>query len=593
MKNTKNKIKFELRIKKIRIIEDVRLIGGENYRSEPQTLSNRGTTRKADLYPVKIRKSSRMRLKTFFVTGLTVIISVAIIFTAARAGNLAPSSAPGSTMNSLADIAGAGFAAATHSLKAIYDKINGLAADIWNKPASDLTSTGSVGKLVKDNLDAAISSRSTLTQAQIISDNSPFQGANIGSILANTQDNLNYASSAANSLTGVYDAAGIASNAAGNVMQQLKFIRQNLGGYAFGSSSAGDVLTAAGGTYNAVNLIATNVRSGVTFGVSQTGTYGGGSWTYGSSDAAKVLTTADAAGTYNASNLSVGAVKSGTTFGVSLTGAYPSATYPLSGAGVTADLAASAGNISSANGAVEWWQSDGARQTATLDFPTLSNVCSSDTSNNSAGTLTVTAAYIGVGNTWCGTAGTLLANLFNGTSGAFTGGSQANGGADDYNNAGAAPADRYSKGWTQCAAGNNYCGTGLASADAKDDSAGLIWSLPCNGAGCASFSDASPLVYSWDSSAANNSAKTASQLCSAGSHTESGWSLPHQKQLMQAYIDGSYGNLEASGAYRIYWSATTISNSTTSAWDTSLSSGYTGSNLKTDSIYVRCVRPAN
>ena len=389
-----------------------------------------------------------------------------------------------------------------------------------------------------------------------------------------------------NRIAGSDDTSGTTADGSGDVIERLQFIQQNLGGYTYGSSNAGEVLTIAGGTYNATLLTAANVRSGVTFGVSSTGTYGGSGWTYGSDDASKVLTSADAAGTYNASNLSVGVVKSGTTFGVSLTGDYPSVTYTLPSADATADLAASGGNISSSNGSVEWWQSDGARQTATLDFPTLSNLCDTDTSNNSAGTLSVTAAYLGVGNTWCGTAGTLLANLFNGslTAGGFDGGSQANGGVDDYNNNGTRPSDTYSKGWTACNSGNSYCGTSDSGADAKDDSTGLIWSMPCNGSGCASFSDASPITYSWDNSAANNNSRTASQLCS----DHAGWSLPHQKQLMQAYIDGSWGNLE--GVDRGYWSATTRSDVTTYAWHTYLSYGYTYSNAKTTSYYVRCVR---
>jgi len=187
---------------------------------------------------------------------------------------------------------------------------------------------------------------------------------------------------------------------------------------------------------------------------------------------------------------------------------------------------------------------------------------------------------------WC--TPTTTTTIFNGTSGAFTGGSQANGGADDYNNAGSPPSDRYTGTWTACAAGNSYCGTGDAGADAKDDSTSLIWSLPCNGSGCSSFSDSLPLTYTWDSSGANNNSRTASQLCS----DHSGWSLPHQKQLMQAYIDGSYGNLEASGANRSYWSASTVSVSTTDAWYTNLSIGLTISTAKTNANYVRCVRSA-
>lgn len=293
-------------------------------------------------------------------------------------------------------------------------------------------------------------------------------------------------------------------------------------------------------------------------------------------------------GTYNATNLSATSVRSGIAFGVGLTGAFPSASSTLDGADATTDLAASSSTISSSNGSVEWWSSSGTRYTATLDFPTLSNLCNTDTSNSATGTLAVTSTALGVGNTVCGTAGTLLANLFNGTHSSFTGGSQANGGGDDYNG-GAAPAgNRYASSWTVCNSGNNYCGTGDSGADAKDDAAGLIWSLPCNGSGCATFSDSSPIQYSWDNSHANNNGRTASQLCS----DHSGWSLPHQKQLMQAYINGAYGNVEASGTTRYYWMSTTASGVPTDAWMGYLSTGYMFYYLKDGTTHVRCVRPA-
>jgi len=57
---------------------------------------------------------------------------------------------------------------------------------------------------------------------------------------------------------------------------------------------------------------------------------------------------------------------------------------------------------------------------------------------------------------------------------------------------------------------------------------------------------------------------------------------------MQAYIDGSWGNLE--GVARDYWSATARSVNTTDAWSTYLSSGSTNGHAKTSSNYVRCVR---
>jgi len=210
-------------------------------------------------------------------------------------------------------------------------------------------------------------------------------------------------------------------------------------------------------------------------------------------------------------------------------------------------------------------------------------------------------------------AGTALKNLWNGTNtpSTFPGGSQALGGVDDYNanNAAGRPADSYptSTVWTQCNSGNNWCGTDIdddendneAGADAKDNSTGLIWSLPCNGDGCASFSNSAPGAYSWDNSATpgspsgatGNNSKTASELCS----NQTGWSLPHQKQLMQAYIDGSWDkNLGTGleGVNRSYWSATTSSATTTLAWYTFLSFGTTYTNSKTSAYYVRCVRPA-
>ena len=179
---------------------------------------------------------------------------------------------------------------------------------------------------------------------------------------------------------------------------------------------------------------------------------------------------------------------------------------------------------------------------------------------------------------------------------------------DDYNanNAAGRPATSYPTftAWTQCISGNNWCQTDTdndgnnneAGADAQDNSTGLIWSLPCNGNGCTSFSDSAPGAYSWDNSATpgspagatGNNGNTASALCS-----NAGWSLPHQKQLMQAYIDGSWDkNLGTGleGVLRSYWSATTYSTNTTNAWLTTLSYGLTSLNTKTTPYGVRCVR---
>ncbi len=67
-----------------------------------------------------------MRQKILFKEILSIILSVSIcvgIFLYARSGSLTPPGAPASTMFSLSDIAGSGFASTTHSLKAISDNM--------------------------------------------------------------------------------------------------------------------------------------------------------------------------------------------------------------------------------------------------------------------------------------------------------------------------------------------------------------------------------------------------------------------------------------------------------------------------------------
>jgi hypothetical protein len=105
--------------------------------------------------------------------------------------------------------------------------------------------------------------------------------------------------------------------------------------------------------------------------------------------------------------------------------------------------------------------------------------------------------------------------------------------------------------------------------------------------------------HTWFS--ANNCNETTGSACTkklssktgCEADINAGWSLPTQKQLMQAYIDGSYGNMEpALGSGRYYWSSTTNSSTTTGAWNTYLSSGYTSTNTKTIAYSVRCVRSA-
>ncbi len=85
---------------------------------------------------------------------------------------------------------------------------------------------------------------------------------------------------------------------------------------------------------------------------------------------------------------------------------------------------------------------------------------------------------------------------------------------------------------------------------------------------------------------AANSDVTAKNLC-ANMNGGGVWRLPTQKELMQAYIDGSYFNLTQVSNY--FWSATEYSSA--SAWYVSLYTGNTSFITKSTSNYqVRCVR---
>ena len=72
-----------------------------------------------------------------------------------------------------------------------------------------------------------------------------------------------------------------------------------------------------------------------------------------------------------------------------------------------------------------------------------------------------------------------------------------------------------------------------------------------------------------------------------GGHND--WYLPTQKQLMQAYIDGSNYNLPTTG--NLFWSSTENYPNPASAWSVLLDFGTTASTTKVTLTYVRCARP--
>lgn len=146
------------------------------------------------------------------------------------------------------------------------------------------------------------------------------------------------------------------------------------------------------------------------------------------------------------------------------------------------------------------------------------------------------------------------------------------------------PADNCSKTWET--------DTTVPGAEKKDPVTGLIWSnlLYRNGT-TIEFSTSHNTSFSWGATHANNIGitapvagdRTAIELCADQGN---GWRLPTQKELQQAYIDGSNFNL-SQPSYS-FWSATEYSS--TYAWYVNLSSGPTNNFNKTYGYQVRCVR---
>ena len=183
--------------------------------------------------------------------------------------------------------------------------------------------------------------------------------------------------------------------------------------------------------------------------------------------------------------------------------------------------------------------------------------------------------------------------------------SKEKGGVDDYNDGGSMPSDTFSENFTQCTSANNYCGTGDSTACAggvcyQDNRTNLVWSDYIDDAGdytkdwfwannCAQPGSAeNPGTCEADGNEACQCVKLTSSKTGCEALGDGNWRLPHQKELMQAYIDGSWGNLPHAGFH--FWSATTHSYNTHYAWRVYLFYGSTSFSTKTNTYYSRCVR---
>lgn len=140
----------------------------------------------------------------------------------------------------------------------------------------------------------------------------------------------------------------------------------------------------------------------------------------------------------------------------------------------------------------------------------------------------------------------------------------------------------------------NYAETGgdldLYSGTVKKDTrTGLQWS-DISAVGASASSTSNVFTLSADGSRPTGGVAVgfcdALNIASFGGHSD--WYLPTQKQLMQAYIDGSANNLPNPDNF--FWSSTEFYTNTANAWNVFLNNGTTYNNTKVTAFSVRCVR---
>lgn len=125
----------------------------------------------------------------------------------------------------------------------------------------------------------------------------------------------------------------------------------------------------------------------------------------------------------------------------------------------------------------------------------------------------------------------------------------------------------------------------------RDPVTGLVWSqyLDSNTTGVLTFTKTYSQAISFsylDNPSFGN--RTAAQMCAEVAAGGGIWRLPTQKELMQAYIDGSYYNLLTTNANNGISSSTLASSS--ARYTMRLDTGDVGVSHVNNSAYMRCVR---
>jgi len=556
-------------------------------------------------------KKPKLWLKNFIQGSLVVLISVFIIFTVVQAGTITPpSGTPGAQF---------------YTLSEIYTRLTTNATStVGGHSFTFADSLAGTGRTLTEIYNAI----PTIDPTKLL-DTATYLGVT-GSITTQTlsADSVNVPAG--------YYGAGNALNvvdvdlAAGNIKKDIAIF--GITGTLYGDTDPTKVLTVASatGTYNADNLIAENVKKDITFGVADTGTlapdgtatdtdcldtktfYSGDSWTQKIGSIATQTLSADS-DTVNA-------------------GYYAATTLH----GVDTDLTASNiganASIFGVAGTLLKNLFTGSDRSDRLSTVTLNTGGSGYTEGAQVLTVTQTGAIGGTVNVTVDAGGVVtsvdsiaitgkgysVADGLATTGGDGTGATVnitavashypiAVGGVDDHNDNTTIPSDSYQGAWTTCDDTNNYCNTNdSTNADKRDNSTGLVWSKKI----CDDENDYTqtwfwannckyPNLLTGDDGTCDTHGEIACKCVKLTGEDKIGcedlgdeeWRLPSQKELMQAYINGSWANLSSS--HYNYWSATTPStNNTHRAWRVNLPDGNTYYTTKTnsDGYRVRCVR---
>ena len=294
--------------------------------------------------------------KKIFKNAILLLVSMLVVFVIAQAGSLSPLSSPAATSYTLSDIyarlsTNASATVGSHSFDATttpqstFPTLTQIYNAIPTIYATDLLATstylGITGTIAVKSGDADASVFATSTNKLLLTPSAGYYDGSTATVsttsTAFTPSSIKlgtYLFGMVGTLYGDTDASQVLTTASSPGSIAVK--SGDADASVFATSTNKLLLTPSAGYYDGSTATVSTTSTAFTASNIRSGTYLFGivgslleGYTYGDSDASKVLTTATGVGTYNAANLSTATVKKGTSFGVSSAGAYSG--YPGTG----------------------------------------------------------------------------------------------------------------------------------------------------------------------------------------------------------------------------------------------------------------------